>query len=60
MEYESFLSQNDGMPPLWPRAPRWPEDEHVLTEVMADLTQAVGPEYPTLLRNLRVVDLCGC
>ena len=31
-----YLCRSDGMPPLWPRAPRWPNDPKIKVTVHID------------------------
>ena len=41
MEYKSYLCRSDGMPPLWPRAPAWPNDLKVRSELLQEMAKKV-------------------
>ena len=36
-----YLCRSDGLPPLWPRAPRWPNDQKVKEEMMKPMAAAI-------------------
>ena len=39
MDFKSYCSREDNMPPLWPHAPLWPFDPEVKRQVL----QQLGP-----------------
>ena len=43
-DFGEFLSKHDGLPPLWPCSPRWPDDEALLDQLIAEMPGGAPPK----------------